>query len=122
MKLVIPDSTGKGGTTTNSNTARKCLHDLHPREVFLETVPDYVRPRFAESVDRISIILRVISCGDKLMDLAVYKDFCDETYRYVLTDFLEMLLSPPVHKVWPTLQSLLRTTIDVASRISARRV
>ena len=99
IKIDIPDSGGKGGTTTNGNAVRRIIHDHETRQIFLETVPEWVRGRFGELVDRMSIILRVINCGEKLMDLQAYKEFCDSSYRFVLTEFPEMLLSPTVHKV-----------------------
>ena len=60
----LPDQTGKGGTTTTGNTARKILHDTDNREVIIQLLPKRHREDIRRYGQQLSVIIRLISSSE----------------------------------------------------------
>ena len=92
-----PDSSGKGGTTTQGNAVRNILHKN------FQTVVDFVdddkyKEFFSKYASDLSIILRIISCKEKV-NVQRFQKFCNNTYTYLLTNMPWVSVTPTVHKV-----------------------
>ena len=110
----FPDGTGKGGTSTTGNTARKILHN-GGRDIVIQMLPDRFRDIMMQIGQYLSVILRLFS-SSKSIDVKEYKKVC--TALYLL--YLESFPTPtppkkknlqPVDLMWisvpPTLHKLL---------------
>ena len=101
LKLDFPDATGKGGTTTTGNVARRILWEKEVRELALELIPVRRREMVRAVVVRIGIILRFVGSKNKIEKVESLESFCKETYRLILTSFPQpvVVISPSVHKL-----------------------
>ena len=99
IRVDFPDSSG--GTTTTGNVARKLLHDVEVRKQLLTKVPDHLRGNVSELCKRLSVILRIVSSKEKVCKLEDFKQYCQESYKFVLEKFPppKCYLSPTVHKL-----------------------
>ena len=86
MRWDLPDSTGKGGTTTTGNVARELLYNSNNRGIIVEQVPEQYRESFGRYGQSLATILRVLSCKEKV-NVDIMKDFCTDLYLFLLKNF-----------------------------------
>ena len=103
-KWDYPDKTGKGGTTTTGNTARRILH-CGQREVVVRMVPECYQPAVRRVGQYLSVILRLFS-SDLLINITAYKNICTNLYLLFLQCFPSsdhstswINITPSVHKL-----------------------
>lgn len=94
----LPDQTGKGGTTTTGNTARKILHDSNNREVIIEMLPEKHREDIRRYGQQLSVIIRLISSSE-LVNVERYKHFCTGINMSLLRSFPWIRITPSLHKI-----------------------
>ena len=80
----VVDKTGRGGTTTTGNVARRLLHS--GRHVILSEIPDDFKETFKHLGQHLSIILRVVSSKEKV-NVEMYKQMCLDLYKFLLENF-----------------------------------
>ena len=93
----IPDQTGKGGTTTNGNTARKLLH-VH-RDIIVNMLPEKDRAAMTEYGQKLSVILRLMS-SSSVIDVESYMNLCTDAQICLLTSYPWVKITPSLHKVF----------------------
>ena len=94
----LPDQTGKGGTTTMGNTARKILHDADNREVIIQLLPERHREDIRRYGQQLSVIIRLISSSESV-NVERYKHFCTGVHMSLLTSFPWIRITPSLHKI-----------------------
>ena len=101
IKLDFPDATGKGGTTTTGNVARRLLWEPLIRDLALNLIPERRRDLVSAVVVRLAIVLRVIGSKRKVQQIDALEIYCKDTYRLLLTSFPRpvCVMSPSVHKL-----------------------
>ena len=101
IKLDFPDATGKGGTTTTGNVARRILWEPKLRELTLSLIPERRRDLVRAVVVRLAIVLRVVESKRKIQQIDALETYCKDTYRLLLTSFPRpvCVISPSVHKL-----------------------
>ena len=103
-KWDIPDGTGKGGTTTTGNTARRILH--HSRDIVIRCVPENYQSIMSQFGQQLSVILRLF-CSSKSINVKEYKKLCTNLYLFLLHSFPHVTnkpgtwisITPSVHKL-----------------------
>ena len=103
-KWGIPDGTGKGGTTTIGNTARRILH--HNRDVGIRCVPENYQSIMSQFGQQLSVILSLF-CSSKSINVKEYKKLCTNLYLFLLKSFPHVTnkpgtwisITPSVHKL-----------------------
>ena len=75
----LPDSAGKGGTTTDGNIVRDLLHNAVNRSIIVNEVPEHNRDIMTCFGQYLPVILRVLS-SKKKVDVEKYKNFCTELH------------------------------------------
>ena len=83
IKWDYPDSTGKGGTTTNGPVARALLHDSE--------MPSNYQDIFRKFGIYLSVVIRVMSPKQKIR-VENYIQFCTEFYLFLYDSFLKQIL------------------------------
>ena len=104
----LPDSAGKGGTTTNGNIARDFLHNPANREIIISEFPEHEREKMHKFGQLLSVIIRVLS--KKKVDTHTYKELCTELYVFLLEQFPRVHhqhLTGPWISITPTLHKVL---------------
>ena len=108
----FPDGTGKGGTSTTGNTARRILHH-GGRDIVIQMLPDRFQGIMTQIRQYLSVILRLFSSSENI-DVQEYKKVCTILYLLYLESFptQSKKKSPqPVDLMWisvsPTLHKLL---------------
>ena len=96
MKWDQPDPTGKGGTTTTGNIARRLLYKN--RETVINELEVEWRDKFAKWGQHLSIILRVISSRCDV-NVPAFRDFCLDLYFFIVNTFPWVSITGSVHKV-----------------------
>ena len=88
LKWDIPDSAGKGGTTTTGNVARCFLLIPNARNYVLNDpdIPMSMQVILKEYGKRLAVILRVISSKKKI-DVDFFKQYCTATYLFLIESF-----------------------------------
>ena len=81
----FPDGTGKGGTSTTGNTARRILHH-GGREIVLEMLPERFKPAMTQIGQYLSVILRLFSSSRRI-NVNQYKKMCTNLYLLYLESF-----------------------------------
>ena len=118
-KWDFPDTTGKGGTSTTGNTARRILYH-GGREVVIASFPE----RFQNSTRKIgqylSVVLRLFS-SDKKIDVNEYREICTNLYLMYLECFpTQKNSSKPIENTWirisPSLHKLLAHSWELIDR------
>lgn len=101
ISVDMPDSTGKGGTSTTGNV----VHELMSKEKNIQVLTSQVPARYQESlhelINRLYAITKVYN-STYVVDVEQYKGFCTETKTLLLTAFNEngipwVFLTPTVH-------------------------
>ena len=114
----IPDSTGKGGTSTTGNTARVLLHRRDNRELIVSCLPEQHQDTMRKVLLMFSVICRVMSSYDEVNTNA-YKSYCTELYLILIKEFPRQIdrhlpgpwisITPSVHKLlahsWELIQN-----------------
>ena len=110
IKWDIPDSAGKGGTTTNGNVARSLLLIPPARNCILtdEDISTEEQGILKDYGMRLAVILRVISCK-KSVNVDAFKKYCISTHLFLMKSFPEkysrknkktwISIPPTLHKV-----------------------
>lgn len=98
IKLDFPNSTGRGGTTTTGNVARRLLYNSENRNYLIDQLPEKFRCNFRIFAQSLSIILRIIN-STELVKVEVFKMFCIETYRFLIQNYSWVSVTPTIHKV-----------------------
>ena len=80
-----PDGTGKGGTSTTGNTARRILHH-GGRDIVIQMVPERYQQVMTQIGQYLSVILRLFS-SDKTINVKEYKKLCTTLYLLFLQSF-----------------------------------
>ena len=101
-----PDATGKGGTTTTGNTARRILHQANVREAVVQMVPERYQPAVRQIGQYLSVVLRVF-CSSRTVDVKEYKKMCISLNLLYLQSFPSsknnqatwIRISPSLHKL-----------------------
>ena len=102
LSIDIPDSTGKGGTSTTGNV----IHTIMSKECNIQVLVSLVPLRFQEKmhdcISRVYTITKLYNSSHKI-DVPTFKDFCFETKRILLESFNDtsneswVYLTPTVH-------------------------
>ena len=104
-KWDIPDGTGKGGTTTTGNTARRLLHQH--RDVVINLVPENYQNIMHRFGQHLSVILRLF-CSSKSINVHEYKKLCTDLYVFILESFPHVNSKPGTWvSITPSLHKLL---------------
>ena len=100
--MDIPDSAGKGGSTTNGNISERLLKDH--RDILVSLVPVRFQPALRELLNRLWVILFVYTSQSKdaQVNIPLFREFCANTYELLLTGFENseskwINISPTVH-------------------------
>ena len=80
----FPDQTGKGGTTTTGNTARKILH--HGRNFVIEMIPQHYQDIMKQFGQQLSVIIQVCSSSE-MVNVAEFKKLCTGFYLFLIKSF-----------------------------------
>ena len=105
----VPDSSGKGGTTTDGNMARDLLHNKLHREIIISELPEHDREKMRYFGQSLSVILRVLS-SKKNVNSAEFRNLCTELYLFLLRNFPRISnrhLPGPWISITPTLHKVL---------------
>ena len=104
-----PDSSGKGGTTTNGNIARDLLQNEVNREIVISELLAHSQEKMHFFCQSLSIILGVMS-SKKKVNIEEYKTFCTELYLFLPKKFPRIRnchirgpwisITPTLHKVF----------------------
>ena len=105
-KWDVPDGTGKGGTTTTGNTARKILHHRHNRDVVVKLMPEQYQSIMSQFGQHLSVILRLF-CSSEAINVKEYRKLCTNLYLFLLRSFPHISqkpgtwisITPSVHKL-----------------------
>ena len=105
IKWDVVDKTGKGGTTTTGNVARRLLHSKASRDLIVSSLPDDHRDKISFLGQQLSTILRVMSSKEKV-NVDKYKNLCYSVYIFLLQKFQSQTkqcswvsITPTVHKL-----------------------
>ena len=98
--IQVPDSTGKGGTSTNGNTVAIILGNDENRQLLSSLVPDKYREIMNDIILRLWLIMSIYNSNDEVNEY--FNDFCNETCILLLTSFNKdqknwIYISPTVH-------------------------
>ena len=108
IKLDFPDSSGHGGTTTTGNVARRVLFQENIRKIILEHITPGFREDTGILVQNLAIIQRIVTSSRKVK-VDDFRNFCYDTYRFLLEEFPWASITPTVHKVmthsWEIIQT-----------------
>ena len=83
--MEVPDSTGKGGTSTNGNTVPIILGNDKNRQLLSSLVPDNYREINNDIILRLWLIMSIYNSNDEVNEY--FNDFCNETCILLLTSF-----------------------------------
>ena len=97
-KWDYPDCTGKGGTTTTGNTARRILYDEKLRMLIISMVPERFQDIVREIGQKLAVILRVFCSGRKVV-VTKYRGLCTSLYLSYLEQFPWVVITPSAHKL-----------------------
>ena len=86
ISVDMPDSTGKGGTSTNGNVAHTLLSQEENIQVLVSAVPEEFQDSLYICLSRSYVILKLYNSSLKI-NVEAYKEFCYETKRLFLTSF-----------------------------------
>ena len=110
ISVDIPDSTGKGGTSTTGNAVHSLLSEEKNLQVLVSAVPKEFQESLHECLTRCYVIMKLYN-STYLIDVEEYKLFCSETKNVLLTSFNHN------GKEWifftPTLHALLEHSGDL---------
>ena len=106
----FPDQTGKGGTTTNGNTARNILHNAGVRNMIIEKIPnDHYKDIMKQYGQQLSVIIRIVSCNE-IINVQDLKKLCTELYLFLIQSFPRVTdkhVEGPWISITPSLHKLL---------------
>ena len=99
ITIEVPDSTGKGGTSTTGNSVHALMGSDANRKMLSSLVQENSTD-IEEMLLRLWVICKIYNGDDEVTDL--FKDFCTETSLFILTKFNGskgpwIFLSPTVH-------------------------
>ena len=101
MTIEVPDSTGKGGTSTTGNSVHTILGSCKGRRLLAGLVPDHMRDDMYEFLCRIYVLAKIYNSVEYITPY--YNEFCKDTTEILLTKFrstdkkLWIFLTPTVH-------------------------
>ncbi|KAL5269144.1 hypothetical protein ACHWQZ_G002836 [Mnemiopsis leidyi] len=103
VAMDIPDSTGKGGTSTSGNVVHTLLSKQSNIDVLVSLVDEKYHSNLKECISRCYTITKLYN-SDMLIDVEAYRQFCKDTKRKLLTDFNGnktewIYLTPTVHSI-----------------------
>ena len=105
LAIDIPDSTGKGGTSTTGNVIHALLGSEANLEVLIQQVPEKYRDDLHDVCSRVYAICKLYN-SSHVIDVEKFKDFCIQTKKNILTQFNQpgssaqwIFLTPTVHGV-----------------------
>ena len=97
-KWDLPESSGKGETTTQGNTVRRILHEnSHVIVDFFED--EKWKNVFRRYTTHLSIMLRVIS-SSKNVNVERYKVFCQDLYVFLIESFPRIINKHLSRPIW----------------------
>ena len=108
QKWDQPDSTGKGGTTTQGNTVRIILYKNV--QVLIDFLTEeHWKKVFERYCKHLAVVLRIISCSQKV-NTQRFQQFCQDLYAFLVESFPRVTnkhlpgptwisVTPTVHKV-----------------------
>ena len=82
----MPDSTGKGGTSTNGNVVHSLLSEEKNLQVMVSAVPEEFQDSLHKCLTRSYVILKLYNSTHKI-NVEAYKEFCSETEKWLLRSF-----------------------------------
>ena len=87
IKVDIPDSAGKGGSTTTGNVCERMLKDY--RYILVSLVPNTFQPALIEFLNRLWVILYMYTSQTKAVQVHIplFREFCVTTYQLLLKSF-----------------------------------
>ena len=100
----FPDQTGKGGTSTTGNTARKILH--HNRKLVIEMLPERFQAPMETYGQQLSVIIRLLSSNERI-DVKKYKDLCTQVNLDLIESFPSLSARGSWVSITPSLHKLL---------------
>lgn len=101
--IEVPDSAGKGGTSTNGNDVQRLLGSLKGRKVLASLVPARYQDDMYDVLCRLYAIGKMYNSSEQVS--TYYEEFCMETAEKILTKFrsgdkkLWIYFSPTVHSL-----------------------
>ena len=99
LKLGMPDLRGSGGTADTGGTAKSFLSEAKREEVLsLFDVEGEQKEALRTLLQGYSVILRLLSSKNKLIDAERLDNFCRETYLLQLRTFPWATVSSSVHR------------------------
>lgn len=104
MKLDMPDSTGHGGSSDTGNVAKRFFSDER-RNAVLELIDitchedDMNKKKIADMLQRFSVILRIISSKDHLINYIAFQNYCRDTYMIILEYFHWIRIPGTIHRM-----------------------
>ena len=100
----FPDQTGKGGTSTTGNTARKILH--HNIKLVIEMLPERFQAQMETYGQQLSVIIKDLSSNKKI-GINKYKDLCTQVYVDLIESFPGLSAGGSWVSITPSLHKLL---------------
>ena len=80
ISVDMPDSTGKGGTTTNGNVVHALLSEEKNLQAMVSEVPGEFQDSLHQCLSRSYVILNLYSSSHKI-GIEEYKNFCMKTKK-----------------------------------------
>ena len=110
--IEVPDTTGKGGTSTTGNSVSTILGDDKNRKLLSSLVPEQYREAMDDVLLRLWLIMKIYNSNDEVNEY--FDEFSKETCIMLLTSFNKdqqnwIYLSPTVHgllhHIWELIQA-----------------
>ena len=110
--IEVPDTTGKGGTSTTGNSVSTILGDDKNRKLLSSLVPEQYREAMDDVLLRLWLIMKIYNSNDEVNEY--FDEFSKETCIMLLTSFNKdqknwIYLSPTVHGLlhhsWEVIQA-----------------
>ena len=104
ISVDIPDSTGKGGTSTTGNVVHALLSEEKNIQVLVSAVPKEFQESLHECLTRCYVIMKLYN-SNLLINVDAYNYFCSETKKLLLTAFNHdgkqwIFLTPTAHSLF----------------------
>ena len=104
LAVDVPDSTGKGGTSTTGNIVHSLLSKESNIQVLVSLVPTNFQEKMHDCISRVYTITKLYNSSHKI-DVPSFRIFCSDTKKIILESFNEpepceqswVYLTPTVH-------------------------
>jgi hypothetical protein len=98
LRVDRPDPYGRGGNTNKGPTADTFFSEAS-RDHLCSLFNDEDGPDMQELLQRLSVILRVVSSSSRTIDSVAFEEYCRSTYLHILTSYPWASITPSLHRV-----------------------